>query len=318
MKTVFLSIIYYNSEAHFENLMSCFQNSSRRGIRLRITVVNNASPDLVNGSKPKELKNKYPEVDWIDLSENLGFARGHNLSIKKVLEEPTPPDVIGILNPDVIFGPDAIQLIVERLFSAYSDSVVSPLIEDSNGSLDWTARRFPSILSELIDASRVGLLAKLFKANHVAKPPQDSDQKCDWVPFAFCFMTPNTFLKAGGLNEKYFMYFEDIDFFKSLPSKKAAVVLFDVKVCHFKGGSSGVTSYSRTPKILPQYWYESRRLYFLRHHSEIYANACDLARQFGYLLRKFKSLFFRNIEPAPVGYWLAMKKARNSVKLEEV
>ena len=71
------------------------------------------------------------------------------------------------------------------------------------------------------------------------------------------------FSAIGGLDENYFLYFEETDF--CLRARKAGFATWYVpqsRVMHIAGQSTKVTEVSDTPKRLPGYWFESRRRYY--------------------------------------------------------
>ena len=80
----------------------------------------------------------------------------------------------------------------------------------------------------------------------------------------------------GLLDENYFMYFEEVDF--CLQAKKAGWSCWYVpqsRVVHLVGQSSGVTDTRLPPKRRPQYWFDSRRRYFVKNYGWLYAAITD-------------------------------------------
>jgi hypothetical protein len=87
-------------------------------------------------------------------------------------------------------------------------------------------------------------------------------------------------------DEEFFLYFEEIDFAKRLQDAGwKNYYLADVFVDHVGGLSTGFKDDTRR---MPQYWFDSRRRYFVKHHGRAYAMACDAARILGHAVFKAK------------------------------
>lgn len=97
------------------------------------------------------------------------------------------------------------------------------------------------------------------------------------------------FESVGLLDEKYFMYFEEVDF--CLAANRSGWPCWYVpasRVVHLVGQSSGVTDTKRPPKRLPKYWFDSRRRYFLKNHGWLYAAIADAAWVVGFSLWRLR------------------------------
>jgi GT2 family glycosyltransferase len=99
----------------------------------------------------------------------------------------------------------------------------------------------------------------------------------DWVPGASMMIRRAVTDAIGGLDENYFLYFEETDF--CLRAKRAGFSTWYVpesRVMHIAGQSTKVTERNAVPKRLPAYWFESRRRYFVANHGVGYAMAADV------------------------------------------
>ena len=108
------------------------------------------------------------------------------------------------------------------------------------------------------------------------------------------------FESVGLLDEKYFMYFEEVDF--CLQANKSGWSCWYVptsRVVHLVGQSSGVTDTKRPPKRLPRYWFDSRRRYFLKNHGWFYAALADAAWAFGFVLWRWRRVIQRKQDNDP-------------------
>jgi GT2 family glycosyltransferase len=95
----------------------------------------------------------------------------------------------------------------------------------------------------------------------------------------------------GGLDENYFLYFEETDFCRrALEAGFSTWYVAESRVMHIGGQSTAVTFLTDGPKRLPPYWYESRRRYFLVTFGVALAMAIDVAAAVAQLLGSFKRI----------------------------
>jgi hypothetical protein len=108
------------------------------------------------------------------------------------------------------------------------------------------------------------------------------------------------FEAAGLMDEDYFMYYEEMDF--CLQAKKSGWSCWYVpqsRVVHLVGQSSGVTDTKRPPKRLPQYWFDSRRRYFLKNYSWLYTAFADVLWASGFALWRLRRVIQGKPDPDP-------------------
>lgn len=271
----------------------------------RVIVTDNASGD---GSVEK-IQAAIETEGWGDwaslqpLERNGGFAYGNNAAIRPVVESPNPPPYILLLNPDTIVRPGALKALVDFMDSHPDVGIAGSRLEDPDGTPQRSAFRFHSILSELDFGLRLGIVTKLLSNWVVAPPVSDEVGQTDWVAGASMIVRREVFETAGLMDEEYFMYYEEMDF--CLQAKKAGWSCWYVPpshVVHLVGQSSGVTDTKRPPKRLPQYWFDSRRRYFLKNHGWLYAAVADAAWASGFALWRLRRIIQRKPDPDPPNY----------------
>jgi GT2 family glycosyltransferase len=144
-------------------------------------------------------------------------------------------------------------------------------------------------VSELIDGLQLGLATKLLKRWNVAMVMDDINRPVDWVSGASMMIRPSVFKSIGGLDENYFLYFEETDFCRR--SKLAGFSTWYVpksRVMHIAGQSTNVTNYSEQPKRLPAYWFASRRRYFAMTYGIFNAMLIDVVALFAQFVGSVK------------------------------
>jgi GT2 family glycosyltransferase len=241
--------------------------------------------------------------DWaslLPLEHNGGYAKGNNAAIARSLQSTNPPPYFLLLNPDTIVRPGALQVLVDFMDEHPDVGIAGSRLEDPDGTLQCSAFRFHNVLSELDFGLSLGVVSKLLSKWVVAPPVSEETCQTDWVAGASMIVRREVFSSAGLLDEKYFMYFEEVDF--CLRANKLGWPCWYVpksRVVHLVGQSSGVTDTKRTPTRLPGYWFDSRRRYFLKNHGWLYAALADAARVFGFTLWRLRRVIQRKPDKDP-------------------
>ncbi|HEY9909109.1 MAG TPA: glycosyltransferase family 2 protein [Thermosynechococcaceae cyanobacterium] len=246
---------------------------------VHVAVVDNASGDdsvaRIGGVIESEGWSSWATL--IPSHHNGGYAYGNNFAIRPALQSVNPPDYLWLLNPDTLSRPGALAKLVDFLEHHPTIGIAGSSFENQDSSLWPTAFRFPSILGELEGGFRLGIVSKLLKPWSMSRVMTPEEQRVDWIPGASMMIRRQVFESIGLMDEKYFLYYEETDF--CLQAKRAGWDCWYVpqsRVMHIAGQSTGVTVRDQRPKRIPQYWFDSRRRYFLKNHGWLYAAIADL------------------------------------------
>ncbi|HET7098727.1 MAG TPA: glycosyltransferase [Patescibacteria group bacterium] len=197
---------------------------------LSIIIVNYKTPELVK--KCVSSIKKYPvnfeyEIVVIDNSvDNVGFAKGVNKGIKNAKGK-----YILLLNSDTEVKKDSINKLINFAIDHPDAGAVAPKLLNNNGSTQGSVFKFPSIFRAIRQYwfGEKGILDK-YSPNNLSS--------VEAVSMAAFLITPIALEKIGTLNEKYFMYFEDLDYCREVNRKGLKVYYFpDSVVTHYHGKS---------------------------------------------------------------------------------
>ena len=252
---------------------------------MRVAVADNASGDSSNEQIAAAI-DTFGWSEWasfVPLERNGGFAFGNNALIRPALKSTNPPPYFLLLNPDTVVRPGALKALVDFMETHPDAGIAGSRLEDPDGTPQESAFRFHNLLTELDFGWRTGLLSKLL-ANWAAAP-SISQEICqtDWVAGASMIVRREVFEKIGLMDEAYFMYCEEMDF--CLQANKAGWSCWYVpesRVVHLVGQSSGITDTKKPPKRLPQYWFDSRRRYFIKNYGLVYTALTDVSWASGF------------------------------------
>jgi N-acetylglucosaminyl-diphospho-decaprenol L-rhamnosyltransferase len=172
--------------------------------RIAVWVVDNASTD---GSAEAVLSG-FPSVDLVWNSINVGYARACNQGI-----EATGEPIVMIMNSDIELSEDTVSSLVDYMESHPSAGVAAPMLLNSDGSLQFSCREFPSIRTAFFHAFLGLFRGENAHSSSYKKMEWDhtSPSEVPWVSGAFMALRRAALDEIGGFDEKYFMYVEDVD-----------------------------------------------------------------------------------------------------------
>lgn len=218
--------------------------------------------------------------DWasvMPLNRNGGYAFGNNAAIRPALQSANPPHKILLLNPDTVVRPGALKVLVDFMNEHPEVGIAGSRLEEPDGTPQRSAFRFHTLWSELDGGLRLGIVSKLLANWVVAPPVPEKPCQTDWVAGASMIIRRDVFETVGLMDEAYFMYYEEVDFcLRANQSGWGCWYVPQSRVIHLVGQSSGVTDTKRPPKRRPQYWFDSRRRYFLKNYGWLYAAMTDV------------------------------------------
>jgi GT2 family glycosyltransferase len=270
---------------------------------VQVVVTDNASGD----DSPDLIEAAIAERGWSGwatlqrLPRNGGFAYGNNEAIRPALAASNPPAFVWMLNPDTRIRPNALRELLDFLQNHDAAGVAGSRLEDDDGTPQKSAFRFPSIRGELVHGTRLGPLSKLLH-RHVTAPPvpnTDEPTAAEWMAGASLLVRREVFERVGLMDEKYFMYFEEVDFLKRVAD--AGFERWYVprsRVVHLVGQASGVTS-KGTTKRRPAYWFESRRRYMRTHLGGLRGSLADACWAGGFATYRLRQKLQRKPDDQP-------------------
>jgi len=219
IKDLTISIVSYNSLKFLKPCLDSIYNGPH-SIKYDIVVVDNASSD----GSPKFIKNNYPLVILILNDKNIGFSAANNKAINR-----TNSKYIMLINSDC------------QVYEGSIDNL-GPKIVNSDGSIQHSCRRFPSIMNAGFHTILTGIAPNnpFSRKYKLADVNRDIPFGVDWVSGSCMVIRREALKDTGGLDENYFMYVEDIDICYRMWQENWKVYYYPhCKIMHHIGGSSG-------------------------------------------------------------------------------
>ncbi len=222
---------------------------------IQILVADNNSSD----GSTEMVSKKYPEVELVRNSDNLGFAKGHETLF------PLSKGVYHVLtNSDVRFKPGCLEVLHSRMEKDPEIGVLGCQILGNNDSIQPSCRRFPSLLHQFIDATGLNRLFpkhRFLNAYKMGDFDHQTSREVDQVMGSLFLIRRQVVEKVGILDTSFFMYYEEVDY--CLRVKKAGYKVFfdaDARVFHEGGGSSKKVKTQTIRRTM-----RSMRHYFRKH-----------------------------------------------------
>lgn len=199
-----VSIVNYN---HKERILACLESISHAAgvLDIDIHVVDNNS---VDGSVD-EIKRRYPQVKLTANTENVGFAKANN-QVLSCFES----RYCLITNPDIVALPGALEAMVAFMDSHPEAGAAGCKMLNHDRTIQYSCRRFPSVFTTvtrglLIDS--VWPISKMTEKYLMQDWAHDRIMPVDWLTGCCLLLRRTTLQEVGLLDERYFMYFEDVD-----------------------------------------------------------------------------------------------------------
>lgn len=227
-------IVNWNAGKQLNQCLASIAGVNLDGITLsRVCVVDNAScDDSADGIGEHELP-----IQHIRNEENRGFGAACNQGARA-----SQSDYILFLNPDIKLFENSLIIPIAFMEKPGNERVgiVGVQLFDDSGDVARTCARFPT--PSLLCASTIGL-NKLFPRqfpDHFMKEWSHSENRVvDQVMGAFFLMKRSLFQSLGGFDERFFVYFEDLDLsYRAWKAGCRSVYLADAQAYHKGGGTS--------------------------------------------------------------------------------
>lgn len=215
-----------------QQLLECVQSviANGAGLVAKIIVVDNDSHD---GSELPLLA--MAQVHLIRAGANLGFGKACNLGAAN-----STADFLLFLNPDAQIGPKTLSRVDAFMQSdaAKKVGIVGVQLLEGSQHVARSCSRFPTPLSMISRASGIDLVFPRL-GSAMAEWDHKTTREVDHVIGAFYLIRRACFERAGGFDERFFVYIEDLDLsFRAKMSGWKTIYLADVQAFHAGGGTS--------------------------------------------------------------------------------
>jgi len=229
LKLSFIIIEYYS----LDDIAICYSSIRGRSQYHEIELIV-SSNSMYSLDKQEELRAEHPDILWVFNERNGGFAYGMNRGLAIA-----SGDYLIITNPDVKLLTN-IDGAISYLESCPEVGAVGPQILDPNGIIQDSTREF--MLPWNFIKRQMKRLWHSADIIYDEKKDYNAIQTCDWVIGAFIIFPRVVYQTTCGLDEKFFLYVEDMDFCFRIQLMGKKVVYYPLMKIQYKGDRKSTKS----------------------------------------------------------------------------
>ncbi len=252
-------IVSYNVRYYLEQCLRSLYRSSIDG-EMEVFVVDNASQD----DSLAYLRPLFPQVRYIQNTENVGFSRANNQAIRQAQGE-----YVLLLNPDTILCEETLSTCLSFLDTHPDAGATGVAMYSHNGRFAWESRRgLPTPWTAFCRMSGLGTLfphSHTFGRYYMRYISRLEVGEIEVVSGAFFMVRHEALRQVGLLDEDFFMYGEDIDLSYRLLKGGWKNYYLPTPILHYKGESTQKSSYRYVHNF-----YEAMLIFFDKHFREQY------------------------------------------------
>lgn len=264
-------------------LVSIFRET--KDLNFEVFVVDNNSHDDTALMVEKE----FPRVKLIVNQKNLGFAKANNLAIKEA-----KGDYVLLLNPDTEILSDALVKMVAFMKARMEVGIVGPKIFNRDMSAQPSVRRFPDLSSQALIMLKLHRLfpgLKPLRRYFVVDFGYSKSREVEQVEGAFFMINRRLIEDIGMLDEKFWLWFEEVDYCKRAKDKGWKVYYnAQAEIIHYGGESFKQWPTGFKKQMI---FNHSMLYYFRKHHSWLAWLVLSLLNPFSLLLAWLVGVFVK-------------------------
>ncbi len=224
--------VTYSPGPHLDRFLGSLSLATDRPIS--VLMADNGSTD----GTPQAAVERYPNVRLFATGGNLGYGNAVNRAVAQLAGG---DEWVIVANPDVQWGPGSIDALLDAAARWPRAAALGPLIRDPDGSVYPSARHLPS----LVRGGMHAVLGPLWPTNPWSRTYRQerlepSERPVGWLSGSCLLLRRAAFDQVGGFDERYFMYFEDVDLCDRLGTAGwLSVYVPSAEVLHHKGHATG-------------------------------------------------------------------------------
>ena len=288
MTDLSIVIVTWNVKKYVQECLTSLAKGSE-SLSVETIVVDNASTD----GTAELIRTQFPHVSLIESDANLGFARANNIGIKLANGK-----YICLINPDVNIPPDCLPKMFQFMEQQPTIGLLGPKMLGPNGDVGRSGMRFPTVWNCFLRALALDSLFKgtgIFGGRLMSDFQFNQTRDIDVLNGWFWMARREALDQTGLLDERFFMYGEDVDWSKRFHLAGWRVVFYaDAEAVHYGGASSSnapVRFYIEMQRANLQYWKKHHgRISFFFYLLTVWLNHITRTMGYGFVYLVKRSL----------------------------
>lgn len=267
-------IVSWNAKALLADCLKSIQAQPPPG-RYEVIVVDNRSSD----GSAEMVATEFPDVVLVRNEDNFGFAKANNIGIRQ-----SRGKYLALVNSDVEVLSGCFDAVCDFMDQNPRIGILGPCILNSDGSVQASCRKFPSLWRSFCEATWLNQIFKrsgLFSAERMLFFKHDSIRRVDVLSGCFWVVRSDALDEVGLLDERFFIYAEDMDWCRRFREYGWGVVFYPgAAAIHHSGGSS-----NNAPLRFSQEQLKARLQYWKKYHGRAIVLAFSLILLLHHFLR---------------------------------
>ncbi len=226
------SIVTYHSD--FEELGTCLRCIDKCPQISAIDVIDNGH----DPGMQTFLSQHFPHVTYIS-NANIGYGAAHNISIKRTLSQSDRYRFHLVLNSDIIFEKEVIDILLEKLNDDESIGLIMPSVKNKDNTPQSCSHPLPTPLDLLLHRFAPSTWFKGWRRRYDLIPDKRvGDINVPYMHGCFMLFRTTALENVGLFDERFFMYPEDIDITRRVHAKYKTIATPDVSIIHHHRAAS--------------------------------------------------------------------------------
>ncbi len=262
---VSIVIVTHNSLSPVVDCLQSFEDHPP-SVPHEIIVIDNASTD---GTR-ETVAGRFDTVRLVENGENVGYSRGVNQGIRL-----SAGRMILVLNPDIVVGEGSVDRLLAFMDRTPDVGIAGAKLVYPDGRLQYSCRSFYTLRALILRRTFLGKLfprARSLREHLLMDYDHETPRRVDWVLGACMMVRREAIEQVGRMDERFFLYFEDIDWCYRMKQQGWKVYYVPDSVMIHRYERSSARSILRRPflihmlSLLRYYEKWNRIFYFLRRH----------------------------------------------------
>jgi GT2 family glycosyltransferase len=262
IKLSVIIVLYEEYKLVEKTLSSIYQNEIAN---MEVILVDNTP----NNKGHKAVLKKFPKIKYFHNSVNSGFGGGVNFGLNKAKGE-----YILVLNPDMYILPQTIKRTIAYIEKHQTVGMVGPRLFTSPGKQERSANSsYPNLITILYYYNMplyklIRRFNKEYSPNLFSLTEHEGILEAKWISGQYTLVRRKALEELNGFDERFFLYFEDVDLCKRMIDSGWKVIYLPV------GGivQNGISKWKKTAITQAESFYmESLYKFYKKHYGRVYA-----------------------------------------------
>ena len=241
------------------SVLESLETEGARALATEVVVVDNASRD----GSAEMVRREFGHARVIANAQNEGFTKGNNQGIAA-----SDGRHVLLLNPDTEVVGRSLGEMVDYMQGHPEVGALGPQLLYPDGRVQSSRRRFPDLRTALVESTFLQPWfseSSTLKSYYVLERQDGDTQEVDWLVGACLMMRRAALEKVGLLDERFFMYSEELDWcYRARQQGWRVVYLPEARVIHHEGKSS-----EQALAVRHLHFQRSKVLFFKKHHGRV-------------------------------------------------